>query len=49
MPRLDPQQFAQLAPTLNQASIEKLIAMAQQRGISNADIQQGLNIINSFR
>lgn len=49
MPAFNPQQFTQVVQTLNQDALQKLVAMARMRGISDADIQAGLNIINSLR
>jgi hypothetical protein len=48
-PRINPQQFASVAATLDDNSLNQLVAMARQRGISDADIQTGLNAINQFR
>ena len=49
MPAFNPQQFTQVVMTLDNQSLQKLVAMARMRGISDADIQAGLNIINSLR
>ena len=46
---INPQQFAAVAATLNQQSLSQLVQMARQRGISDADIQAGLNFIQSLR
>lgn len=46
---INPQQFAAVAATLNQQSLNQLVQMARQRGISDADIQAGLNYIQSLR
>ena len=48
-PMVNPQQFASVAATLDDNSINQLVTMARQRGISDADIQAGINIINQFR
>ena len=48
-PRINPQQFASVAATLDDNSLNQLVAMARQRGISDADIQTGLNAINQLR
>lgn len=48
-PRIDPQQFASVAATLDDNSLNQLVAMARSRGISDQDIQNGLNIINQYR
>lgn len=47
--QFNPQQFAQLAMTLNQQSLDQLVAMARARGISDADITAGLDIIKSLK
>jgi hypothetical protein len=49
MPAFNPQQFTQVVMTLDNQSLQKLVNMARKRGISDADIQAGLNIINSLR
>lgn len=46
---INPQQFAAVAATLNQQSLNQLVQMARQRGISETDINAGLNFIQSFR
>ena len=48
-PQFDLQQFTMLAATLNQESLNKLIQLARSRGISDKDIQQGINMLNSIR
>ena len=47
-PRIDPAQFRQFAMTLNDNHLQQLIQMARQRGISDADIQAGINFIKSL-
>ena len=47
-PQIDPQQFRQFAMTLNDNSLAQLAQMARQRGISDADIQAGINFIKSL-
>lgn len=47
-PRIDPSQFRQFAITLNDQSLAQLVQMARQRGISDADIQAGINFIKSL-
>ena len=47
-PRIDPNQFRQFAVTLNDNSLAQLVQMARQRGISDADIQAGINFIKSL-
>ena len=46
---INPQQFAAVAATLNQQSINQLVQMARQRGISENDIAAGLQFIQSLR
>lgn len=48
-PRINPQQFNSVAATLDDNSLNQLIAMAKNRGISEKDIQVGLNYINQLR
>ena len=48
VPRIDPNQFRQFAMTLNDQSLAQLVQMARQRGISDADIQAGINFIKSL-
>lgn len=48
-PQINPQQFASVAASLDDNSLNKLIQMARARGISDQDIQAGLNIINQYR
>ena len=47
--QINPQQFTQVAQTLDQNSLSRLVNMARAQGISDADIQAGLNFINSLR
>ena len=47
-PRIDPNQFRQFAMTLNDNSLNQLAQMARQKGISDADIQAGINFIKSL-
>ena len=47
-PRIDPNQFRQVAMTLNDNSLAQLVQLARQRGISDADIQAGINFIKSL-
>ena len=46
---INPQQFAAVAATLNQQSINQLVQMARQRGISENDIAAGLQFLQSLR
>lgn len=48
-PQFDLQQFIMIAATLNQDSLNKLIQLARAQGISDKDIQQGINMLNSIR
>ena len=48
MPRIDPNQFCQFAMTLNDNALAQLVQIARQRGISDADIQAGINFIKSL-
>ena len=47
-PRIDPAQFRQVAMTLNDNYLTQLAQLARQRGISDADIQSGINFIKSL-
>ena len=47
--QINPQQFIQVAQTLDQNSLSRLVNMARAQGIPDADIQAGLNFINSLR
>ena len=46
--RVDPAQFKQVAVTLNDNYLNQLAQLARQRGISDADIQAGINFIKSL-
>ena len=48
VPRIDPNQFRQFAVTLNDNYLNQLAQIARQRGISDADIQAGINFIRSL-
>lgn len=45
---IDPQQFRQFAITLNDDALNNFAQMARQRGISEADIQNGIRFIKSM-
>ena len=45
---IDPQQFRQFAITLNDEALNNFAQMARQRGISEADIQNGIRFIKSL-
>ena len=47
--QINPQQFMQVAQTLDQNSLSRLVNMARAQGISDTDIQAGINFINSLR
>ena len=47
-PHIDPVQFRQVVITLNDNSLAQLVQLARQRGISDADIQAGINFIKSL-
>ena len=47
-PQIDPQQFRQFAITLNDQALNNFAQMARQRGISEADIQAGIQFIKSL-
>ena len=46
-PQIDPQQFRQFAITLNDAALNNFAQMARARGISEQDIQRGIQFIKS--
>lgn len=48
-PQINPQQFIQVAQTLDQNSLSRLVNMARAQGIPDSDIQAGLNFISSLR
>jgi hypothetical protein len=47
-PRIDPQQFRQFAITLNDAALNNFAQMARAQGISEQDIQRGIQFIKSL-
>ena len=47
-PQIDPQQFRQFAITLNDAALNNFAQMARARGISEQDIQRGIQFIKSL-
>lgn len=49
MTGVNPQQFQQWLPQINQNMLQQLISQARQQGMNDADIQAGLNFINSMR
>lgn len=46
---VNPQQFQQWLPQINQNMLQQLINQARQQGMSDVDIQAGVNFINSMR
>lgn len=46
---INPQQFQQWLPQLNQNMLSQLINQARQQGMSEQDIQTGINFINQMR
>lgn len=48
-PQINPQQFIQVVQTLDQNALSRLVQMARTQGISDSDIQAGLNFISSLR
>ena len=47
-PQIDPQQFRQFAITLNDAALNSFAQMARAQGISEQDIQRGIQFIKSL-
>ena len=47
-PQIDQAQFRQVAMTLNDNALAQLVQLARQQGISDADIQAGINFIRSL-
>lgn len=47
--QINPQQFVQVAQTLDQNALSRLVNMARAQGIPDTEIQAGLNFINSLR
>jgi hypothetical protein len=45
---IDPQQFRQFAITLNDDALYNFAQMARQRGVPEADIQNGIRFIKSM-
>lgn len=46
---INPQQFKQWLPQINNNMLQQLVQQARQQGISENDIQAGLKFINSMR
>ena len=47
-PPIDPQQFRQFAITLNDTALNNFAQMARAQGISEQDIQRGIQFIKSL-
>lgn len=47
-PPIDPQQFRQFAITLNDAALNNFAQMARMQGVSEQDIQRGIQYIKSL-
>ena len=47
-PQIDPQQFRQFAITLNDTALSNFAQMARAQGISEQDIQRGIQFIKSL-
>lgn len=47
-PQIDPHQFRQFAITLNDAALNNFAQMARAQGISEQDIQRGIQFIKSL-
>lgn len=47
-PQINPQQFRQFAITLNDQALYNFAQMARQQGISEQDIQRGIQFIKSL-
>lgn len=46
---IDQQQFRQLAVTLDKNSLQQLVQRARQQGVSEQDIEAGVNFILNLR
>lgn len=44
-PNISEDEFFQLTQTLDKSSLQKLVAQARSRGISDTDIKSGLDIL----
>lgn len=47
-PQINPEQFRQFAITLNDQALYNFAQMARQQGISEQDIQRGIQFIKSL-
>ena len=48
-PTVSPEQLFSVTSTLDKASLSRLVNQARQQGISDKDIQEGLNILLQHR
>ena len=48
LPQINPQQFRQFAITLNDTALNNFAQMARAQGISEQDIQRGIQFIKSL-
>ena len=48
LPQINPQQFRQFAITLNDQALANFAQMARMQGISEQDIQRGIQFIKSL-
>ena len=46
---INPDQFRQIVPNLNQSFLDQLIKQAKEKGISDKDIEDGLKFIQSLK
>ena len=49
MSGVNPQQFQQWLPNLNNNMLQQLVQQARQQGISEQDIKTGLEFLNQLR
>ena len=47
--QMSEKQFFSVASTLNKQALQKLVAQARKKGISEEDIREGLNILLQHR
>ena len=46
---INPAQFRQIVPSLNEDFLRQLVNEAKQKGISDKDIEEGLKFIQSLK
>ena len=46
---INQEQFRQIVPNLNQTFLEQLVKQAKEQGISEQDIEKGLQFIQSMK